>query len=183
MRRVADNPPTRFPDRPIAAAEHPWSIIHVKPRMEKAIADDCVRLGIEYYLPMTTKITRRADNNKPRKSIVPLFSCYVSVAGTKETWHTLYKTGRVTAIIEVKHQAHFIKQLGQIYSLLEKGVKLESYDVPFEKGAEVEVLIGPFKGIVGTVLDARNPNKIVLEVSGLGQAVMSVDPAIVGLKQ
>ena len=77
MRRMSDNPPSRYPERPIADAEQPWFVAHVKPRMEKAVADDCVRKAIEYYLPMVTKVTRRKDNNKPRKSVLPLFPGYI----------------------------------------------------------------------------------------------------------
>ena len=79
MRNVTDNPPARFPDRPIGEAELPWFVAHVKPRQEKAAADDCLRLGVEYYLPMFTRVTRRRDNNKPRKSVLPLFPGYISV--------------------------------------------------------------------------------------------------------
>src|SRR5664279_3310179 len=125
MRRMGDNPPSRFPEQPIASATAPWFVAHVKPRMEKAVADDCVRKTIEYYLPMVTKVTRRKDNNKPRKSVLPLFPGYICIAGNKEAYHTLYATGRIASIIEIKHQRKFIAELGQIYSVLEKGVVLE----------------------------------------------------------
>jgi transcription antitermination factor NusG len=179
MRRVSDNPPSRSPERPIADAPLPWFVVHVKPRMEKAVADDCVRKAIEYYLPMVTKVTRRKDNNKPRKSVLPLFPGYICVAGNKETYYSLYTTGRVAAIIEIRHQKKFVAELGQIYSILEKGVMLEPCGESIPEGTEVCVMAGPLKGIRGIVLNARNPNKVVLSVEGLGQAVMTVDAAMV----
>jgi transcriptional antiterminator RfaH len=181
MRRMSDNPPIRFPDRPIDRAEFPWYVVHVKPRQEKAVADDCVRLAIEYYLPMVTHVTRRKDNNKPRKSVLPLFPGYISINGTKETLHRLYATGRVANIIAIKHQKKFIAELGQIYSLLEKGVPLEPIGFAFETGAEVSVNAGPLRGIRGVVANVTNQKKLILSVEGLGQAMMTIDPSMVRL--
>jgi transcription antitermination factor NusG len=179
MRKMSDNPPVRFPDRPIAQAELPWFVVHVKPRQEKALADDCMRLAIEYYLPMITKVTRRRDNNKPRKSILPLFPGYVSCTGVKETYYRLYATGRIANIIEIKHQKRFIAELSQIYSLLEKGMPLEPCLFSFDKGAEVEVQAGPLRGIRGVVASVKNAARLILSVEGLGHAMMTVDAALV----
>jgi len=175
---MSDNPPARFPERPIAEAPFPWFVAHVKPRTEKAVADDCLRKQIEYYLPLVTKVTRRKDNNKPRKSILPLFPGYISVSGTKETYYNLYSTGQIATIIEIKHQKKFIEELGQIYSILERGVPLEPCMDSFAEGAEVVVAAGPLKGIRGIVQSIRNQSKIVLSVEGLGRAVMTVDAAM-----
>ena len=179
MRKVSDNPPTRFPERPIGEAQDPWFVAHVKPRQEKALADDCRHLAIEYYLPMVTHVTRRKDNNKPRKSILPLFPGYISFAGTQETHHKLYATGRIASLIVIKHQKKFIAELSQIYSLLENGVPLEPCDFPFTEGTEVRVQAGPLLGIEGVVISIRNQQKLVLSVEGLGQAVMTIDAAMV----
>jgi transcriptional antiterminator RfaH len=179
MRKMSDNPPVRFPERPIADAEHPWFVAHVKPRQEKALADDCVRFSVEYYLPMITKVIRRRDNNKPRKSILPLFPGYLSYSGTNETHHQLYRTGRIVAIIEIKHQKKFITELSQIYSLLEKGVPLEPFDYTFEPGSEVMIQAGPLRGIRGIVCTVKNRHRLILSVEGLGQAMTTIDAVLV----
>jgi transcriptional antiterminator RfaH len=176
---MSDNPPARFPDRPISQADAPWCIAHVKPRQEKALADDCVRFSIEYYLPMITKVTRRRDNNKPRKSILPLFPGYLSFCGTKETFFQLYRTGRIATIIEVKHQKRFIDELSQIYSLLEKGVPLEPCMTSLSSGQLVQVEAGPLRGVRGVILLVKKENRLILSVEGLGQAMVSVDAALV----
>jgi transcription antitermination factor NusG len=181
MRKVSDNPPTRYPQRPIGEAENPWFVAHVKPRQEKALADDCCHLEIEYYLPMVTHVTRRKDNNKPRKSILPLFPGYISFTGTQETHFKLYATGRIASIIAIKHQKKFIAELSQIYSLLENGVPLEPLDFQYTEGAEVRVLAGPLQGIQGVVISVKNQKKLVLSVEGLGQAIMTIDAAMVKL--
>ena len=179
MRRTSDNPPSRFPERPISAAQHPWFVAHVKPRAEKAVADDCVRRETEYYLPLITKVTRRKDNNKPRKSVLPLFPGYICVSGGREVANSLYATGLIASIIEIRHQKKFIAELGQIYSVLEKGVPLEPCTESFAKGIEVCVISGPMRGIRGIVTNTRNPNSVVLSVEGLGRAAMTVDASMV----
>jgi transcription antitermination factor NusG len=179
MRKVSDNPPARFPKRPIGEAEFPWFVAHVKPRQEKAAADDCLRLSVEYYLPMFTSITRRKDNNKPRKSVLPLFPGYLSIAGTKETARALYATGRIAHIIEIKHQQKFIGELSRIYNLLESGVRLEPCSVSYRSGDEVVIRNGPFRGIRGIIMSVRNQNRLLLSVNGLGLAMTTVDASAV----
>lgn len=179
MRRVNENPPARFPERPIGEAEGPWCVAHVKPRMEKALADDCVRLAVEYYLPMITKVTRRKDNNKPRKSLLPLFPGYLSFCGNKETFHTLYRTGRIATIIHIKHQKRFITELSQIYSLLEKGIPLEPCTMSISAGQRVRVEGGLLRGIRGIVVDVKSQRRLILSVEGLGQAIATIDAAMV----
>ena len=179
MRNVSDNPPARFPERPIGEAAFPWHVAHVKPRQEKAVADDCLRLSVEYYLPLFIRTTRRKDNNKPRKSVLPLFPGYISFAGTRDTSRRLYATGRVARVIEIRHQRKFIEELGQIYSLLENGAPLEPCGVSYRSGDEVVVRNGPFRGIRGVIMSVRNRDRLLLSVNGLGLAMTTVDASAV----
>jgi len=97
MKRTGENPPIRYPDTPIDSAVNRWWVARVKPRMEKACALDFLEQKIEYFLPLYTKVTRRRDNNKPRKSVLPLFPGYIcfAMAVPKD----IYKTGRIATII------------------------------------------------------------------------------------
>lgn len=179
MRRMSENPPARFPDRAISEAQFPWYVAHVKPRQEKATADDFRRLAVEYYLPLATKVTRRRDNNKPRKSVLPLFPGYICFAAAKEMHYRLYATGRLATIIEIKHQKRFMAELGQIYSLLEKGVPLEPCDFQFTEGTVVCIQSGPLRGIKGVVTSIKHADRLILSVEGLGQAIMTIGATMV----
>lgn len=179
MRRVNENPPSRSPDRPIAEAELPWFVAHLKPRQEKAAADDCVRFGIEYYLPMTVHVTRRRDNNKPRKSVLPLFPGYLSFTGTKETHSRLYATGRIANILTIRYQKKFITELGQVYSLLERGIPLEPCTSMFTEGESVVVEAGALRGVHGIIAQVRDQQRLILSVECLGRAMMAIDATLV----
>jgi transcription antitermination factor NusG len=178
MKRVGENPPSRYPDRPIAEASLPWWIAKIKPRQEKALAADLLRENIEYYLPMYTKVVRRRDNNKPRKSVMPLFPGYISYCAAPEQQAVLYRTGRVVNLIEVRHQKRFVEELTQIYLGLERGVAIEPL-FDFVQGDEVQVFTGPLRGLRGVIVRFPNEHKLVLSVEGLGRAAVTVDIASV----
>ena len=177
MKRVNENPPARYPNRPIEEAATPWWIAKIKPRQEKALAFDFINREIEYYLPMLTKITRRKDNNKPRKSIVPLFPGYISFCGDKNRLREVISTGRTVSILEIRHQKRFIGEISQIFQALEQGIMVEPCLDSFPLGTRVIVTSGPLRGINGIIFKIHNQNKLILSVEGLGQAVLSVESA------
>jgi transcription termination/antitermination protein NusG len=175
MKRVDENPPARHPDRPITEAATPWWVAKVKPRQEKAMAFDFINLDIEYYLPLFTKVTRRKDNNKPRKSVLPLFPGYISFCAEKARLREALATGRLVNIIEIRHQKRFVGELSQIFFALGHGIVLEPFVEAYPEGTRVLVVSGPLRGIRGVIAKIHNNNKLVLSVEGLGRAALSVD--------
>ena len=178
MKRVGENPPARFPNRAPSEAEGPWWVAKIKPRQEKAVAFDLLREEIEYYLPMYTHVVRRRDNNKPRKSILPLFPGYISYCASRGFERLIFKSGRVVNLVPVRNQKRFAEELEQIYRSIESGVSLQPVQT-YEPGDFVVVRRGPLRGITGTVTRISNETKLVLSVEGLGRAAMSVDSALV----
>lgn len=176
MLRLSGNPPSRFPERTISDATGPWWLAKVKPRQEKALAFDFIEHEIEYYLPMYLKVTRRKDNNKPRKSILCLFEGYISFCSPRGFERKVFATNRVVNIIEIQHQSRFISQLEQIYHLIDLGTPLvplstAEYLIP---GTPVKVEYGPLREVVGTVIKYQNSHKLILSVDGLGKAALKV---------
>ena len=143
------------------------------------MASDFIERNIEYYLPMVTKVTRRKDNNKPRKSVLPLFAGYISYCGDKTIQGELFRTGRIVNFIEIKYQKHFIKELQQIERMLGHGIPLEPLDMEFFPGQNVEVVSGPLKGTQGQIAKIHNIDKLILTVEGMGRAAMMIDSGIV----
>jgi transcription antitermination factor NusG len=177
MIRVGENPPARFPARAIGEAVGPWWVAKVKPRMEKALAFDFVKNNVEYYLPMYVKVARRKDNNKPRKSVIPLFPGYICFA--METPRNIFITGRVVNIVEIRNQQRFIGELTQIYTALEAGIPLEPCEYSFEPGNAVVVHRGPLRGVRGVISRISDQYKLILSVDCLGSAVVTIDAAMV----
>jgi len=178
MKRVDENPPSRFPDKPIQEATDLWWIAKVKPRQEKAIAFDFIEAGIEYYLPMFTKVVRRKDNNKPRKSVLPLFPGYISFCAPKGQQTQVFATGRVVNLVEIRHQRRFIDELDQVYRTLTSGIPMVPVE-SFALGTSVVVKYGPLRGIRGVISRVHDSDRLVLSVEGLGRAAMTIDAAMV----
>lgn len=177
---LSQNPPARYPQRLIHESEFPWWVAKVKPRQEKALAHDFIKRDIEYYLPMCTRVTRRRDNNKPRKSIVCLFPGYVSFCAYKGTERGIYSTNRVVNLIEVKNQSHFKDELEQIYHALDLGIPVEPIaDENLSPGKLVEVVSGPMRSLQGTIVKVHSGHKLILSVNGLGKAAMSINASLV----
>jgi transcription antitermination factor NusG len=179
MKRVDENPPARFPARPIDQAQAPWWIAKVKPRQEKALAFDFIKADIEYYLPMVVHVTRRKDNNKPRKSVLPLFSGYISFCGSDPVAKGIYKTGRVVSVIEIRHQQRFVGELTQVYQALELGAVLDPVTSAYTPGTSVSIVAGPLRGLTGVIARIQDAERLVLSVTGLGHASMSIDASMV----
>ena len=174
MYRINDNPPDKWPEIPIASPGDPWWIAKIRPRMEKLFAVDCKDGGFPYYLPFVLRITRRRDNNKPRKSIVPLFPGYATFRCAKGRQYDIWETGRIVRIVEVRNQQRLMKELEQIEIVLANGIRLEPLQ-DYTIGTPVRVRTGPLRGIEGIVQKSLKQMKLILSVEGIGQAVCKVD--------
>jgi len=167
-------PPSRFPDRPIEQAEGKWWIAKVKARQEKKLAFDFVAAGVEYYLPLYKKVyTRPGETTRKRIFTLPLFPGYIVFA--QDTPQNIYRTGRVAQLIEVRNQSRFIKEISAIYSALEGGMAVMPLEEGFEIEDDVEVVSGLLRGIKGKIAEIRNSRYLMLEVEGLGKALVKVD--------
>jgi len=178
---LSQNPPSRFPQEPIAVTDNPWWVAKVKPRQEKALAFEFIERQIEYYLPMFKKTTRRRDNNKPRKTILCLFPGYISFRPAPRTERNIFATNRVVSLVQVRNQTHFVKQLNQIYHTLDLGISLEPCPLATDlgPGREVEVVAGPMRGITGTVVKMQSTQKLILSVDILGKAAVTIDASLI----
>jgi transcription antitermination factor NusG len=180
---LSQNPPTRFPQKTIHEATERWWLAKVKPRQEKALAFDLLERQIEYYLPMYTKVSRRPDNNKPRKTITVLFPGYLPYCAKSGYERLIYSTNRIVNIVEIQHQKRFMDELEQIYHTLELGLPIEPVDsdIAILPGTPVQIEYGTLRGIVGTVVKVQNGRKLILSVEGLGRAAVTVTADMVKL--
>lgn len=168
---------TRWPSRHIDSAEEPWWVVRTLPRQEKALAEDLLEREIEFYLPVYTKVVRRKDNGKPRKSVHPLFPGYICVSTAKSDLAHVHMTNRTVNVITVRNQPRFIDELQQIYRTFELGAPIEPYSTElatFEIGDEVTVRSGPLRGLAGTILRKGREAKLMLRVDSLGFAAVAV---------
>lgn len=173
MLRIDDNPVARYPEfKPLEEDLGCWSVAHVKSRQEKAFAHDLVRAGIPYYMymPLVEKRTRRRDNNKIRKSLLPLFPGYIAIALPWDERDQAYKTHRLANMIPVEDQALFVKELDSIRQALESECRVELAPT-FQPGQPVRVTDGPMLGMEGEVVQHRGETMFVIRVNMFQQAI------------
>ena len=168
MLKKSDNPPIVSPNaESIRDFVGRWWVAHVKSRNEKALAHDLIRRNINYFLPMSWKISRQS--RRTVKSLLPLFSGYMFFCGDEHQRVELLQTNRVANLIEVCDQQTLIDELAQIELALQAGVSLTPHKYA-KVGQPCRIIAGPLRGLTGIVLRAGNTTRLLLQVDILGQA-------------
>ena len=146
-----------------------WYAIYTKPRAEKKVFERLSLTGFKAYLPLITSIKVWSDRKK--KTITPLISSYVFVnINIDELYTTMQIQGTVgilkylgkPAIIrdyEIENLRILMSDTGK-FSMLENNV--------FVKGEEVEVIKGPFTGLIGQSVSIQGKHRMIVEVGALG---------------
>jgi len=154
-----------------------WHILHVKSRQEKALASDLEQAGIVHYLPLNTSV--RYYGRRKANVIEPLFPGYLFLKGDRDQAFRADRTRRVASILPVHDQAKLEAELGQLRTTLEHVGYLAPTSL-LKVGASVEVVAGPFKGMVGRIDTVDGRNRLVLHVTALGQgAALEIDGSLV----
>ncbi len=141
---------------------------HTRSRFEKALAWDLLRARIPYFLPLTE--LQRVSGGRRQRSVVPLFPGYVFFCGDPEVRFRVLRTNRVASTLPVPDQSELINELGAIAVALEVA-SLEVYPRP-PIGRRVRIVSGPFEGLEGTVVRSLGRDRVVLQMSVIGQGAI-----------
>ena len=148
-----------------------WKVLHLKPRCEKKVAEQCERMGLEYYLPLRKSLKVYAK----RRAVfeIPLFTGYIFVKFDPDTTARTFRGNYIVRIMTPLSSFAMLRQLVQIRRLLELDPELEAID-PLEPGDTVRIKAGPLAGFTGQVirLKKRPTHRLVLlNVEIVGQTV------------
>ena len=174
MLKESKNPPILSPDvASVRDLQGRWWVAHTKSRFEKAFAWDLRRLGIAYFLPMFKRV--RTNGEQKRGAVIPLFPGYVFLCGSGNDRYMAMTTHRLCQTIAVPDQERLVVELANIEMALKANGRLDPY--PFAAvGRRCRIRSGPFRDVVGIVVQRNGVARIVLEVTVLGQgAVLEVD--------
>lgn len=168
MLRLAENPPMKWPPTSTVRAADRWVVAYCKPRQEKALAWDLMRLKIGYFLPMVLR--ESSSGGRRRRNLYPLFPSYVFFSGSEQERLRVLKTDRVVRMIDVAdaEQLRLCDELSSLETAIEsspESIELYPRIVP---GALVRIATGPMKNMEGVVLQSHNKRKLWLGVSVLG---------------
>ncbi len=157
-----------WPDQiPIAQFAGTWWVAHTKSRNEKAFAWDLKSHHVQYFLPMSWKVSK--SRGRTLRSLLPLFTGYVFFCGNEMDRLNALKTNRVAGLIPVHDQTRLIRDLTPIEILVRQGTPLipQKY---LKEGQRCRVIAGPLTGTEGIILRTPEKLRLVLQVDILGQA-------------
>ncbi len=145
-----------------------WRVAHTKSRREKKLAQFLVAHNIAYYLPLLKK--RQPGQRRARFSYVPAFGNYVFVKVTDQERHFALRSNLIARMIEVQDQSRLVRELINLQTALVMEEKVYPYDY-VSQGQWVRVIQGPMQGLVGVVERKKSGFRLVVNVTGIFQAV------------
>jgi len=178
--KPSENPPIAWPEEEtVESFVGDWWVAHTKSRNEKALAHDLIQKNINYFLPMTWKLSRW--RGRKIRSLLPLFSGYLFFCGGESERLGVLRTNRVANLIEVKDQGTLLRELLQIEQAIRAGVPLVPHHY-IKEGQRCRVTTGPLADLQGIVVQSKTMTRLVLQVDMLGQATsVEIDTDIIEL--
>ena len=150
-----------------------WYAIYTKPRAEKKVFERLALSGFNAYLPLVTSIREWSDRKK--KIVTPLISSYVFVnTNYDELFNALTIQGTTGVLRYLGKPAiirdHEIENLKILMMDTGQFSKLENST--FEKGDEVQVIKGPFTGLIAQSVSIQGKHRIIVEIEAMGSRLV-----------
>lgn len=145
------------------AAAAPWIVVNTHPHQEHAALENLQRQAFETYCPMIRK--RRSHARRVEHVLRPLFPGYLFVRTGRQLgrWRPIQSTYGVRTIVRAGNELGFIDD-GLIAGL--KAREVEGAIVrpanPFRLGQQVQIAGGPFDGIVATIIEMDEKDRLVV---------------------
>lgn len=140
-----------------------WYVLSTRPHHERAVYERLVRRAFEVYLPMAR--VWRTSNGVRREAFVPLFARHVFVCCYLEmyTHLELITTPGVMRLREDPHGGFLVVPDEEIRTLQEvTNAKVPLEGAPYQiQGERVQVVQGPFRGIVGVIPNGSRTTLLV----------------------
>jgi transcriptional antiterminator RfaH len=160
-----------FDNNQTLAKGEEWLALYVKSRHEKKVAAQMTKFGYPYYLPMIKVLKTWSDR---RKWIYePLFRGYVFVPNNTISIEHMLNLPGVVGFVRYDGKKALIprQELKGIADFIKKGYHIEQVDIEeIGPGDKVEILFGPFKGSIGTIIRKGNKKELIVEFQRIEQA-------------
>jgi transcription antitermination factor NusG len=147
-----------------------WFVVYTKPQAEKRVAERLQLAGFEVYLPLFEELKQWSDRKK--KVQRPLISSVVFVRTIPTQLFGVFEVQGVSRILRFLGKPAVV----QHQEILNLQILLQQANLPvqaldkLEPGMPVEVLRGPFKGIIGAAVKVLNTLRVQIDIRHLGVA-------------
>lgn len=154
-----------------ATSEEPWIVVNTRPHAEPTALENLQRQAFETYCPMLRK--RRSHARRVDMVLRPLFPGYLfarpGTAGRR--WRPILSTHGVRTVVRAGEEPSCIDH-GFIASLKAREIDgaVARPAKPYQVGQKVQITDGPFDGIVTTIIDLDEKERVVVLLEVLKRA-------------
>ena len=156
----------------VTVATGAWAVVNTQPHRERMALENLVRQAFKAYCPLVRKRIRHA--RRADDVLRPLFPSYLFVHISPQTqlWRPIMSTFGVRMLVRFGEQLAFIPDdfIRELRSHEIDGEIVrpaQSYAV----GQRVHVADGPFSGLVGTIIDMNDKDRLVVLMNLLSRPV------------
>jgi transcription antitermination factor NusG len=150
-----------------------WFVFYTKSRQEKKVRDLLARRGYDVYLPLQKVMRQWSDRKK--KVEIPLFNSYIFVFDSEDKIPFIVQTPGIAWNIRHNNKPAVLhpQELETIQRFLSSGFFLESgAGEKFYPGDSVEVIDGPLKGMLGTLIKTPDGDRFTVALESIGQTIL-----------
>jgi transcription antitermination factor NusG len=155
---------------PVSDPTFNWYVVYTKTLSEKKTAERLQLAGYEVYLPLVEELKQWSDRKK--KIQRPLIASVVFVRCSAAALNGVYLVPGVSRVLRYLGRPAVVQpqEILNLQILLQQAAAPEVQHMHLSPGATIEVLRGPFKGIIGTATQVLNTLRVLIDIRHLGVA-------------
>jgi transcriptional antiterminator RfaH len=153
-----------------------WYAIYTCPRAEKQVHTRLLEESVESFLPLQKTYRQWSDRKKLIEK--PLLSSYVFVRVVPKEFSKVYTTNGVVKFVSFEGKPVAIpqKQIDNLKLLVNSDATIEVTTEKFEKGDNVEVMMGSLVGLTGELIKIGKQKRVVVRIDKLEQNIIVTIP-------
>ena len=149
-----------------------WIAAYTRPRWEKVVASQLLKVGIQSYVPIRREVRQWSDRKKTVE--VPLLPSYVLVQLDPTHYQKVFQADGIVRVITFNRRLAVIRS-----SEIDLLRRIERTDEPvsissslFQAQEEVRITGGAFAGLRGKVVRTEGTCRVALEIQELSFAFL-----------
>lgn len=150
--------------------KHNWYVVKTNPRAEKKVYERIISLGIDAYLPLVSTIRQWSDRKK--KVELPLINSTLFVNCSEKDFSKIFNISGFHSFLYFLRKPAIVRdyEINNLRILLQENVEFELFETEkILKGDRVEVIRGPFQGLIATSIEIDRSHKLIVEIEGMEQ--------------
>lgn len=154
-----------------------WMVVHAYPRQDKKIIELLQRKNLQGIAFFERRLRHYPGKGK-QEFVVPLLPGYLFVTGGRAHYDTVYDTGRVVRIIDVRNPLELTTDLRNLIKLLTVAQAPMIVRPELVPGKRVNIVTGTLAGCSGIITRRKQDMELVVNLELLGTSVAVTLPAI-----